>query len=65
MLDECEIDFSGQIIAIVPAVVKTQTLFSSHGGLLAYAMFHHRSQTCNRKKGSEWPKRRVEAQYII
>ena len=37
-------NFTGQIFTLDHAVVKTQTLFSSHGGFLTYAMYHRRKQ---------------------
>ena len=34
--------FTGQIISLESADVKTHTLFNSHGGFLLYSILHHR-----------------------
>ena len=34
-----------QIFALDSAIVKTQKVFSSHGGFLIYAMHHHRERS--------------------
>ena len=36
---------TGLIFALDSAVVKSQNLFSSRGGFLPYAMYHHRERT--------------------